>query len=171
MIKIAFGANKSPRSKVIRRACNSKYSHVWIVYNSGEWGGLWGAHANERGVVKERLDLLEKKYTKIIHFECPEEVKAGLKGISHHVGRADYDFLGVIINGLLLVAYRKTKWKFLWRLLSKNPKKLFCSELAAEMLVSSGVIRKDELNSSSTDPGTLFKFLSARKFFKSKIIK
>ena len=138
MICIGFGANDSLRSKLIRWATGSEYSHVWIEYPSTCWGGQWVAHSAEHGVVKEPCERVRARYDRTYIFEVKDfDLTPGMQASKELLGRR-YDFK-VIWNGLLLVLNRVLKSKWLWKLAAKDMSKLSCSEFVTVVMMRAGL--------------------------------
>ena len=167
MIVIGFGTNEKWTSKLIRWATRSEWSHVWIEYPSGVWGGRWVAHSWADGVVKVPLERVEAAYPKRVVYECRADLTEGLKWARQYI-TAGYDY-GVIWNGLLLALHRATGWDWLTRIVARNAAKYSCSEFvsgifkASEVrgVESSGVVggdTADRFDPELTTPGDLAKF-------------
>ena len=164
MICIGFGASDSLRSKLIRWATASDWSHVWVEYPSTCWGGQWAAHSTEYGVVKEQCERVRTRYDRTYIFEVKGfDITNGMKECGHLLGRR-YDFK-VIWNALLLVVHRATKWKWLWSLASRDISRLTCSEFVATVMKRAGLSEAKGLDPEFTTPGDLFKLCKASKTF------
>jgi hypothetical protein len=166
MICIGFGTNEKWTSKLVRWATKSKWSHVWIEYPSGVWGGRWVAHAWAGGVVKIPLEQVEAAYPIRKVYECRvcvNKLMPGFDWARQYIG-AKYDY-GVVWNGLMLVLYRATGWKRLWKMLIRNSSKLSCSEFASGFLKAAGVDGTKGLDPEFTTPGILDEFCSGSDDF------
>lgn len=166
MIYVCFGTNDKISSRLIRWATRSLYSHAWIEYPSGVWGGRWVAHAWADGVVKVPLEQVEEAYPTRRMYECKipiNELSSGFDWARKHIG-AGYDY-GVIWNGLLLVLWRATKWQWLWRIITRNAAKLSCSEFACGFLKAARVNGTESLDPELTTPGDLEKFCASSDDF------
>jgi len=171
MICIGFGTNEKWTSRLIRWATASEWSHVWIEYPSGVWGGRWVAHSWADGVVKVPLEQVEAAYPKRKVYECRFELDDGLKWARQYIA-AGYDY-GVIWNGLVLVLHRATGWGWLDRVATRNAAKYSCSEFVGGILKASGVrgVRSsgvvdegaDPFDPELTTPGDLERFCSDSK--------
>lgn len=137
MILVGFGTNDKLASRLIRWATRSEWSHVWIEYPSGVWGGQWVAHSWADGVVKVPLECIEAAYPRRKLYECRLDLTEGLKWARQYIA-AGYDY-GVIWNGFLLVLHRATGWQWLTRLIARNAAKFSCSEFVSGILKASGV--------------------------------
>jgi len=164
MICIGFGASDSLRSKLIRWATDAEYSHVWIEYPSTCWGGQWVAHSAEKGVVKEPMKRVRARYDRIYVFEVKGfDLTSGMAASKELLGRA-YDFK-VIWNALLLVIHRATKWKWLWKVASKDISKITCSEFVATVMKRAGLPEAKGLDPEFVTPGDLFHLCKSSKTF------
>lgn len=159
MICIGFGTNQKWTSKLIRWATKSEWSHTWITYPSSVWGGYWAAHSGPNGVVKIPLERMKQMYPESIHYELGagvDDFVLGFEWASQHVGQ-DYDY-GVIWNALLLVLWRATGWRYLWKLVARNSTKFTCSEFVTGFLIASGVPGILKVDPELTPPGVLQEF-------------
>ena len=166
MICIGFGTNEKWTSKLIRWATRSEWSHVWIEYPSGVWGGRWVAHSWADGVMKVPLEQIEQTYPTRKIYECRVQIDhlaAGFNWARKYIS-ADYDY-GVIWNGLLLVLYRATNWQWLWKVVTRNASKFSCSEFVGGFLKAAGVNETESLDPELTTPGDLEKFCSSSNDF------
>lgn len=163
MICIGFGTNEKWLSRLIRWATRSPWSHAWIEYPSGVWGGRWVAQAWPKGIVKVPLKQVEEMYTTRRVYECKPNMEAGFQWAGSRL-YADYDY-GVIWNGLLLVLHRVTGWAWLNQIVHRNTAKLSCSEFAAGFLKTAGVRGAESLDPELTTPGALEKFCSSSDDF------
>lgn len=157
MIRIGFGTNQEPHSRLIRWATDSPWSHVWIEYPSELWGGWWAAHAAPEGVVKVPLGQVLGRYPRYVRFDCRLDLRQGFSWATHYVG-APYDY-GAIWNGLLYAIHRMTKWEFLCKIAHRNTSKYTCSELATAFLKAADVRTVAGLDPELTPPGLLFDVL------------
>ena len=105
MIRIGFGTTDKLHSRLIRWVTRSPWSHVWIEYESQEWGGWWVAHAGPTGVVKVPMETVHAAHTKRRVYECEANLTPGLRAVRKYVG-AEYDYRSVLWNGLLLLLSR-----------------------------------------------------------------
>jgi hypothetical protein len=101
-MNICFGNNNSVRSCLIRKITKSKFSHVWIEYQSFDWDGNLAVHANEHGVIIEPLENVENRYNLIVKFECKHTLMYGFDKCKDYLGKK-YDFKSVISNLILLL--------------------------------------------------------------------
>lgn len=163
MICIGFGTNKKWVSKLIRWATRSSWSHVWVEYPSGIWGGRWVAHSQSEGVVKVPLEQIEVAYPTRKLYECNPNLENGFLWARTRIS-AKYDY-GVIWNALLLVLYRATKWEWLWKIVAKNAARYSCSEFVCGILKAAGVEGTEGLDPELTTPGDLEKFCSGSNNF------
>jgi hypothetical protein len=167
MICIGFGTNDKLASRLIRWATRSEWSHVWIEYPSGVWGGRWVAHSWADGVVKVPLERVEAAYPRRLVYECRADLTEGLKWARQYIAAA-YDY-GVIWNGLLLALYRATGWGWLSKAVHRNAARYSCSEFVGGIFKASGVQGvessgaivgevEDRFDPELTTPGDLAKF-------------
>lgn len=167
MILIGFGTNDKLASRLIRWATRSPWSHVWIEYPSGVWGGRWVAHSWADGVVKVPLERVEAAYPRRKLYECQVDLSQGLEWARRYIA-ASYDY-GVIWNGLILAVYRVTGWKWLQRIVHRNAARFSCSEFVGGILKASGVRGvessgavevgiEDRFDPELTTPGDLERF-------------
>jgi hypothetical protein len=166
MISVGFGTNDKWTSRLIRWVTRSPWSHVWIEYPSGVWGGRWVAHSWADGVVKVPIERTEATYPKSKIYECmiPVDVLSpGFSWARHHIS-AGYDY-GVIWNGFLLVLYRSTGWNWLWKIVARNATKFSCSEFVCGFLKAAGVNGTESLEPELTTPGDLEKFCAGSDDF------
>jgi hypothetical protein len=174
MIYIGFGTNEKWTSKLIRWATKSEWSHTWVEYPSGVWGGRWVAHSWKDGVVKVPLEQVEANYTKRKLYECRVDLSTGFKWARSYI-TADYDY-GVIWNGLILALHRATKWDWLMQIAARNAAKFSCSEFVASILKASGVRGlessgvvgddvEDRFDPELTTPGDVERFCAASDDF------
>ena len=166
MIVIGFGTNEKWTSKLIRWATDSPWSHCWIEYPSGVWGGRWVAHSWSDGVVKVPLEQVEAAYPKRKIYECRVDVDKLQPGFtwSRKYIAADYDY-GVIWNGFLLVLWKATGWKYLHKIVHRNATKFSCSEFLAGFMKAAGVTGTESLDPELTTPGELEEFCSSSDDF------
>lgn len=164
MICIGFGSGNDWRSKLIQWAVQSPYNHVWLEYPSTCWGGQWVAHSSDRGVVKEPCVRVRNRYKRTCVFEVKGfDLTPGMRESKELMGRR-YDYK-VIWNALLLVVHRATKWKWLWKLASKDISQLTCSEFVTTVLKRAGLPEARGLDPEFTTPGDLFKLCKSSKTF------
>lgn len=155
MICLGFGTNDRLRSRIIRWATKSRWSHCWVEYPSGIWGGRWAAHSTPDGVVKVPVEQVEKDYPKHKRYEVRVPVydlAPGFTWAREHIG-ASYDY-GVIWNMILLLLYRSTGWERLYNIVIRNAARFSCSEFASGFLRSSGVVA-DTVDIDLVYPGEL----------------
>lgn len=165
MIRIGFGTNNKLRSKLIRWATKSEWSHVWIEYQSELWGGDWGAHAHDKGVIKVPLHKIYTEYTKrkVYYCHADADLKRGFQWAANRVGyRYDY---GVIWNGLLYFLYRLFGWLFLWKLVVYDRSEMTCSEFVAGFLKAAGMQELQPEDPELLPPGDLEKECLGSSFF------
>jgi len=141
VICIGFGTNEKLYSKVICWASRSDWSHTWIEYPSGVWGGRWAIHATPDGLIKVPLERVHARYTRRKAYECKCDLEEGFKWGRQHVS-AEYDY-GVIWNLILLVLLRATGWVWLWEMVARNLSKYSCSEYVMGFLKAAGVFTTD----------------------------
>jgi hypothetical protein len=153
MVRVGFGTNDKLTSRLIRWATRSPWSHVWLEYSSGVWGGQWAAHSWADGVVKVPLEQVHSTYPRRVVYECSLDLASGFQWARGHIG-ADYDY-GVIWNGLLLVVHRATGWKWLWEIVARNAAKFSCSEFVAGLLKAAGAEVVKGVEPELTTPGEL----------------
>jgi hypothetical protein len=151
MVTIGFGTNGKWTSRLIRWATRGDISHAWLEYPSLLWGGRWVAHAGSNGLVKVQLTRVERAYPNHRVYACKRELESGLRGVAGYVG-AEYDFLGAIWNGILLVMLRITGWGWLWRIVHRNTSKVTCSEFVTLFLQSAGLPGSMEIDAELTTP-------------------
>jgi hypothetical protein len=157
MIVIGFGTNEKWTSKLIRWVTRSEWSHVWIEYPSGVWGGRWVVHSWESGVVKVPLELIREKYPKHRSYDLNRgEMAQGFDWARERIG-ASYDY-GVIWNALMLVMYRATGWEWLHRILLRNAAKFSCSEFVSGFMKASKVKGTEDWDPEFMPPVDLFQF-------------
>ncbi len=154
MIKIGFGTNGKPHSRLIRWATDARWSHCWIEYPSELWGGTWAAHSGPTGVVKVPLEKLLTVYPEHVRFDCLADVRAGFTWAHGAVG-APYDY-GVIWNGLLYATHRMTHWKWLRKVAARNTAKFTCSEFVTGFLKAADMRSVAGLVPEFTTPGELY---------------
>lgn len=153
MICIGFGTNERWTSKLIRWATDSQWSHCWLEYPSAVWGGQWVAHSGANGVVKIPVERVYKKYPKRGLYELklePEEIDRGFSWARSRIG-VDYDY-GVIWNAILLILWRATGWKYLWKIVYRNAAKDSCSEFVSGFLAATGMPGGEKLDPELTPP-------------------
>lgn len=151
MVTIGFGTNDKWTSRLIRWATGGDISHAWLEYPSLLWGGRWVAHAGKYGVVKVPIDAVEKAYSRRRMYACRVGIESGLRHVAGYVGD-EYDFMGAIWNGLLLVLFRATGWKWLYRVVHRNTSKLTCSEFLVLFLQAAKVPGAETLDAELTTP-------------------
>lgn len=157
-VRIGFGTNQKPHSRLIRWATDARWSHAWIEYESELWGGMWVAHAAPHGVVKVPLFKVLKAYPTYVRFDCAAPLDGGFDWARRYVG-APYDY-GAIWNGLLYAVHRVTKFRFLYDIVSRNTSKYTCSEFVAGFLKASGIRCFARLDPELMPPGDLFNVCS-----------
>ena len=178
MIRIGFGTTNKLHSRLIRWVTRSPWSHVWVEYESEEWGGWWAAHAGPTGVVKVPLEKVHESHTKRKVYECEVDLSKGLRSVREYVG-ADYDYRSVLWNGFLLLMSRVFAREWLVKIVSRNRSKMSCSEFvssvmqgagmfdsehAAEVLLALGV-NVAELDTELITPGALERFCAGSDDF------
>lgn len=166
MICIGFGTNDKLHSRLIRWATESEWTHTWIEYPSGVWGGRWAAHSGPDGVVKVPVKTIEKVYPRRVVYECFLDTDAlwpGFAWAHKHIG-ASYDY-GVIWNAVLLVIHRATRWAWLYKVVSRNAVRFTCSEFASGFLKASGVKGAEKFDPELTHSGDLERFCSVSEDF------
>lgn len=139
MIAINFGTNQKWTSKVLRWLTDSQFTHVWFEYPSSRWQGNMVLHANPKGVLLEPAPQVRERYPTREGYICQVDLTPGLLIIKDHIGITGYDFHTAIWNGLVLLAYKATKWSWWHRILKRNPNRFTCSELATIVLKGSNV--------------------------------
>ena len=157
MVAIGFATNKKLYSRLIRWAIQCPYSHVWLEYPSTLWAGQWAAHATEGGVRKEALEQAIKRYPKHVAFESKIVLQPGMMKARNLLGKK-YDYK-VIWHAILLVLYRTTGWKFLWRLVIRDMRKLTCSEFVSIILKGADVPGAERLDPELVSPADLYEFV------------
>lgn len=163
MFLVGFGTNDRWTSKLIRWATKSKWSHTWIEYPEDVWGGRWAVHAWEDGVVKIPNERIRASYPEQRAYECQEDLSQGLTWARQYIG-APYDY-GVIWNGLLLVVYGATGWRWLYDVVHRNAAKFSCSEFVAGVLKASSVPGTQDIDPELATPGELERFCSTSQSF------
>lgn len=164
MICIGFSRGRSVRSKLIRWATGTEWSHVWIEYPSHVWGGRWVAHSAENGVVKVPAEPYLASCETVKRFEAQVDLTKGLRACREFVGR-DYDYK-VIWNALLLVVHRWTSWKWLLGLASRDISRMTCSEFVATILKKAGLPEARGMEPEFITPGDLFKLCETSDKFR-----
>jgi hypothetical protein len=163
MIYVGFGTNNKLRSKLIRWATKSKWSHAWIEYHSDLWGGVWAVHSHKQGVVKVPFEQIYEEYTKRKIYQCDCDTERGFAWASKRVG-LQYDY-GVIWNGILLVLYGLFGWEFLWKLVVRDAARMSCSEFVAGFLKAAEIEGMENFDPELTTSGMLEKFCFSSKDF------
>lgn len=137
MIVIGFGTNDKLTSRLIRLATEADFSHVWI--EDELWGHQMVIHATGEGIVVEPLERVLPRYPKHKRFEVRgADLRPGLEAMAPVVG-ADYDY-SVISNGLLLLLFKLTGWKHLYRYTARNAANYSCSEWVASIMEKAGFL-------------------------------
>lgn len=164
MICIGFGASDSVRSKLIRWATKSDWSHVWVEYQSRAWGGYWAAHSTEKGVVKEPAARVKRRYNRAVLFEAKFDLTPGMSSARTLVGKP-YDFM-VIWNALLLILSRWIRYGWLVQYVSRDLSKVTCSEFVATIIKRSGLQEAKGLDPELTTPGDLHRLCERSREFR-----
>ena len=157
MIRVGFGTNERFHSRLIRWATDSRWSHTWIEYQSGLWGGWWAAHAAPHGIVKVPLEKVLKEYPVNTRFQSIRDTRGGFAWARNYIG-APYDY-GVVWNGLLYAVHRTIKWDFLYKVVSRNTSKYTCSEFVTAFLKASDIRTVAGLDPELTPPVVLYNVL------------
>lgn len=163
-IFVGFGKDKGCKGRLICCATKAQYSHSWIEYPSNVWGGRWIAHATSRGVIKEFHKHVYDRYPKRVRYRCKIDLDKGIEAVRGRVGRSDYDF-GGIVNLLILVLHRATKWKLWHAFVCRNDEKVTCSEFVAIILDEAGVKPTEKLDTEITTTGDLVKLVKNSEHF------
>lgn len=122
-------------------------------------GDTWVIHSGPDGVVLIPGERVDELYTERSLYELDitiENVHSGFRWARDRVG-ADYDY-GVIWNCILLLLWRSTKWKFLWKLVVRNASRFSCSEFVTSFLIAAKVPGTATLDPETVYPGMLEKF-------------
>jgi len=164
MICIVFGTNEKWTSKFIRWVTQSPWSHVGIEYPSAVWGGRWVANSQADGVVKIPIEQFEATYPTRKVYECGPNMADGFQWARNHIN-ADYDY-GVVWNAFVLVLYRMTGWRWLWKIVTRNAAKFSCSEFVCGFMRAAKVTGAMRLDPELTPPGDLDKFCASSDDFR-----
>lgn len=159
-VYIRFGAWNNLKSKVIRWVTRSKWSHVWIEYDSKRWGGRMVVHADAKGVIIEPLlNFLERRgaptSTAIYKVNKGNPDSAFIES-RYYLGK-DYGFRTVILNALLLLLVRlgwQGKGAF------RDSGKYVCSEFATLFIKHAEI--DCPLDPEATWPGKLADWMETR---------
>jgi len=110
------------------------------------------------------MKRVRARYDRIYVFEVKGfDLTSGMAASKELLGRA-YDFK-VIWNALLLVIHRATKWKWLWKVASKDISKITCSEFVATVMKRAGLPEAKGLDPEFVTPGDLFHLCKSSKTF------
>ncbi len=98
MVAIGFSRDSSFKSRLIRWALRSKFSHVFIRYESPHWG-LVVVHATPRGIIIEPYErVIDGKEIEL--FALDHNMGAGFAAVREYLATR-YDWHTVIWNSLL----------------------------------------------------------------------
>lgn len=166
MVLFGFSRDKGIKSKLIQWITDGKWSHAWIEYESADWSGLWVAQADVNGVSTEPSERVFKKKAEIVRYEVVDwDMTPGFKGVKSYIG-ADYDYLTVVWNSLLLILYKITKLGFLWQIVRRDSTKFTCAEFASLAIICSGMPGCGKLDPEMTTASMLLDFCAGSEYFK-----
>lgn len=159
---VCFGTNDKFHSKLIRKITESKWSHAWLEFECK--GELLALQSGFGGVEIYPAKKIRKEYPKHIIYRNEFDPSNGFKWGFNHLGYG-YDY-GVIVNAIILILFKLTKWKWLWKILLKNASKFSCSEFACLFLQKCEIQGLDKYEAEFTTPFDLSEFCEKSKDFK-----
>lgn len=159
-VRICFGRWNNLRSKFIRWLTRSKWSHVWIEYNSSIWKDTIVIHVDLKGVIIEGLDNFHKRRgipSSIIHYKVIKgNLSSGFAKCTSYLGKK-YGYWTLFRNSVLLLL-RRIGFKNLKP--ASDSDKFTCSEFVTLLLKHSNV-HACNLVPEHTWPGLLAEHFNA----------
>lgn len=139
VVRIVACKRKTPLSWLIRKLCNSPYSHLGIMANNGkmidaDWGGV-------------KVRPLYEDYDEFRIYMPESDWKLACNWLSGQRGKR-YDFLGALGTAI----YNALGWKRAKNLLN-DVGKWTCSELVFEFCRHGGIILKKNVDGANFHPG------------------
>jgi len=150
---LCFSKENSLYARIIRYLINGSVNHVFFIFWSEDWHDYLSMETDWRGtVLVPAKDLVQSMY-KVRYFQClNKDLVEGLL--------ANFDLVGKkyawssIFGFLLKIIYQNTFKRIIPNpIRSKN--RVFCSELAVDVLKKSGVGFSKNLDPESTSPEDL----------------
>lgn len=168
MIHIVFGTNDKSLSKFFRWVTGSEWTHVWIEYSSQVWEGFLVVHAGKDGVVivPQKKVMLTYPKQQVYSLKMGSYgLREGFEWAKDQIG-APYDY-GVIWNAFVLLFYRITGWRWLWKILARNASRFSCSEFVSMFLKQAEFPGTEGMDPEFTTPADLVKFCRESSAFNS----
>jgi len=161
-VYICFGRWNDLKSKVIRWITKSEWSHVWLEYNSDEWGHRMVVHADAKGVIVEPVENFwerRKEATHVLSYKVNiGDIKTGFKDSARYLGK-DYGYFALIWNALMLILL-KLGFKEKWLSIAKDLNRYVCSEFAILFLKNARAEGASTLDAEAIWPGKLASWLN-----------
>jgi len=165
IVSIGFSSKDTLLGKVVRYLTSSPINHVFLVYESAEWGGEWVAQANQDGVHKIPIERALKSSQYVEQYECLKSLSSGMREMAKYIG-CKYDWKGVVWGIFCLAVL-----KFLGIKISKRHhsfSRMFCSEFIAEILKRAQVPETGSWETSLISPSDLRMFVMTSRLFRKK---
>lgn len=164
MFVVGFSRGSSCLARAIRWLTRSSWAHVWIEYESSDWGGRWMAHATERGVVKELAEPRLKRWRpEVTRFEVMADMTPGLRLCREYEG-CRCGWLAVLRHALKICS----NWLSGQKCIGTAPgaASLTCSDFAGAVLQNTPLDEMKGLNVGALTPIDLDLICSASKNFR-----
>jgi len=165
VVAIGFCSKDTLLGKIVRYLTSSPINHVFLVYESAEWGGEWVAQANEYGVHKIPIARALKDAEYVEQYECLTGLSSGMKAMAKYVG-CKYDWKGVVWGIFCLAVLKFLGIKILKRHHSFS--RMFCSEFVAGILQKAQVPETGSWETSLISPSDLRMFVMTSRLFRRR---
>jgi hypothetical protein len=153
MVRIGFSTTNSWVGRAIRWLTKSTVSHVFLLFEFA--GREWVVEAGWNGVVIIPWSKFQAQNVVVKLIDVPEAYSIDLGRTLDMVGEP-YDYSGLLGMTWVMVG----RWlRKKWHNPTQSGKALFCSEMVVILLQQSGYPGADTLDSHSTSPDDLLKFL------------
>jgi len=150
---LCFSKENSLYARIIRYLINGSVNHAFFIFWSEDWQHYLAMETDWRGTVLVPAKDLVQSMDKVRYFQClNKNLVEGLLKNFYIVGRK-YAWSS-IFGFLLKIIYQNTFKRIIPNpIRSKN--RVFCSELAVDVLQKSDVDFSKDLDSESTSPEDL----------------
>jgi hypothetical protein len=166
IVSIGFCSKDTLLGRIVRYLTNSPINHVFLTFESTEWGGEWVAQADQEGVRLLPIKRALKGAEYVEQYECLMSLSSGMKEMAKYVG-CKYDWKGVIWGIFCLAMWKLFMVKFFKRHHSLS--RMFCSEFVAEILKQSQVPETERWDTSLISPGDIRAFVLMSKLFRKVV--
>jgi len=148
---------------IIRKLTRSQWNHVYIEYESEDWGHNMDLDITPRGVLSlpqgKRGGIVQKYVASdnMVQYAMTEAMKKNFKKLGNR-----YDWTGLFMGLIRLLIWRVTGKRIMKSIHSKG--RMFCSEMVSTVMRDAGIW--DGVTPSEASPADVFAFAEKSLDFK-----